>query len=340
MTKVLFICKKRPAQYGASYGLLNSCRFIVNALNSINIEAKLVEVIDNNFIDREVHNYKPTHVFIEALWVVPEKFDVLIPLYPNIKWFVRLHSNTPFIANEGVAVDWLVKYNQIRSKYPQFNISPNSLKMVNDLKQSLGIESVYSPNIYQPDKHKEDYIHKTPQDKKKKILDVGCFGAIRPLKNQLIQAMAAITFANQIGQPLHFHINHSRQEQNGENAYKNIKSLFVGTENKLIEHEWLPHEGFISLVKKMDMGLQVSFSETFNIVAADFSHNMIPCVGSEEIGWMSRLYKANPTDLDDIVYHMWTAWLGKRFNLHRFNDWGLRKYNEASKDVWKHLLGL
>lgn len=340
MIRVLFICKRRPARYGASYGLLNSCRFIVNALNSMNVEAKLVEVIDNNFIDKEVHHYKPTHVFIEALWVVPEKFEVLIPLHPNVQWFVRLHSNTPFIANEGMAIDWLIRYNDLQFRHPQFNISPNSPRMVSDLQQSLGIESVYSPNIYQPDKHREGYIHETPLDKKKNVLDIGCFGAIRPLKNQLIQAMAAITFADQLGQKLRFHINHSRLEQNGENAYKNIKALFTGTEHKLVEHEWLPHEAFIALVKKMDMGLQVSFSETFNIIAADFSHNMIPCVGSEEIVWMCGLYKANPTSLNDIVYHMWTAWLGKRFNLHRFNDWGLKIYNESSKSDWKNLLGL
>ena len=34
-------------------------------------------VVDNNGIDKEITEYKPTHVFIEGLWVVPEKFDVL-----------------------------------------------------------------------------------------------------------------------------------------------------------------------------------------------------------------------------------------------------------------------
>jgi hypothetical protein len=85
MPRVLFICKQRPASYGASYGLLNSCRFLCNALHKMGVEAKLVEVLDNNSIDREVSQYKPTHVFIEALWVVPEKFDVLIPLHPHVK---------------------------------------------------------------------------------------------------------------------------------------------------------------------------------------------------------------------------------------------------------------
>ena len=77
-------------------------------------EAKVVVVNDNNDINREVFKYTPTHVFIEALWVVPSKFEVLIPLYPKIQWYVRLHSNTPFISSEGIAIDWLVKYLALR----------------------------------------------------------------------------------------------------------------------------------------------------------------------------------------------------------------------------------
>ena len=137
--RLLFICKRRPQNYGTSYGLLNSCKFLCNALRNIDVKAKLVEVIDNNFIEREVVKYKATHVFIEALWVVPEKFDILIKLHPNIKWYVRLHSNTSFLSNEGVAIEWIRKYGERQKIYPQFHIAPNALKMCRDLKLSLGI---------------------------------------------------------------------------------------------------------------------------------------------------------------------------------------------------------
>lgn len=339
MPRVLFICKQRPARYGASYGLLNSCRFLCNALISIGAEAKLVEVVDNNRIDAEVSKYKPSHVFIEALWVVPEKFEVLIPLHPHVQWNVRLHSNVPFIANEGMAIDWIVKYAKLQKKYPQFHISPNSKLMQSDLERSLGIKSVYSPNIYQLHPNPCE-IFETPEDKHPNRLDVGCFGAIRPLKNQLIQAMSAMAFADELGKNLHFHINYSRIETNGENAYRNLVALFDGTKHKLITHEWIPHEVFLKLIRSMDMGLQVSFSETFNIVAADFAHLKVPIVGSPEIEWMSPLYQAKPTDLDNIVSHMWLAWLGRKINLHSVNTWGLDAYNVESKKVWKNLLGL
>jgi hypothetical protein len=338
--RVLFVCKQRPASYGASYGLLNSCRFLCNALQQIGAEAKLVEVLDNNSIDREVSQYKPTHVFIEALWVVPEKFEVLIPLHPTVQWYVRLHSNTPFLANEGMAIDWITKYALLQKKFKQFHIAPNALKMAKDLDMSLHIPTVYAPNIYVPHAGKAGYNHQTPTDKKPNVLDIGCFGAIRPLKNQLIQAMAAMAFADEMGQELRFHINDTRVETKGEAVNRNLVALFQGSKHKLVTHDWMLHENFMDLIRKMDFGLQVSFSETFNIVAADFVHMRVPIVGSEEIEWMSSLYQAKPTDIDSIVNHLWVAHLGKKIGLHSLNGKGLDKYNDQATAVWKKLLKL
>jgi hypothetical protein len=302
------------------------------------VEAKLVEVLDNNSIDREVSQYKPTHVFIEALWVVPEKFDVLIPLHPHVKWYVRLHSNTPFIANEGMAMDWIQKYNALQAKYHQFHIAPNSLRMVNDLAESLHICSVYAPNIYVPHVGEAGYDHHTPFDKHPNIIDIGCFGAIRPLKNQLIQAMAVMAFADEQGKKLRFHINDSRIENRGEAVHRNLLALFQGSKHELITHGWMLHESFIHLIRKMDFGLQVSFSETFNIVAADFVHVKVPIVGSSEIEWMSCFYQANPTSIDSIVSHLWLAKLGKPLGLHSLNNLGLNNYNFRAMQVWAELL--
>lgn len=299
----------------------------------------MVEVFDNNGIDKEVSTYKPTHVFIEALWVVPEKFDVLIPLHSKVKWYVRLHSNTPFLANEGMAIEWIKKYSLLQKKYRQFKIAPNSSKMMDDLKKGLGVNTVYAPNIYVPQVRHTDLDQHTPKDKNPNILDIGCFGAIRPLKNQLIQAEAAIAFANELDATLHFHINHTRVETNGENAHRNLVALFKDTKHKLVTHEWMLHENFMKLIRKMDFGLQVSFSETFNIVAADFAYLKVPIIGSSEIEWLSSLYQANPTSLEDIVNHLWLAKLGKPIGLHTLNNWGLSKFNSRACYAWQQLLG-
>ena len=333
--RLLFIGKKRSYNYGASYGLYNSCLFLANALRQLDVECNVVTVNDNNNIDREVHNYKPTHVFLEAIWVVPEKLDELIPRHKKVQWFVRLHSNTPFLAGEGNAIEWLKRYDVVRKKHRQFHIASNALKLINDFSKSLQMPMVYAPNIYCPDVHNKPSIH-TPHSED--IVKIGGFGSLRTLKNQLIQAMAAMTFADELGRKLEFHINHSTIEVQGVSIFKNLINLFKDSHHNLVVHEWHPHEHFLKLVKSMDLGLQVSMSETFNIIAADFVYLDVPVVASDEITWMNNLYKADTTDMNDIVAHLWLAWAGKAINLQRCNTWGLQEYNTSSLIAWDKLL--
>jgi hypothetical protein len=85
-------------------------------------------------------------------------------------------------------------------------------------------------------------IVKKPNIKKtilpKGTINIGCFGAIRPMKNHLMQAVAAIEFAEKNNLILRFHINAGRIESNGSNSLKNVKSLFGHIpKHHLIEHQ-------------------------------------------------------------------------------------------------------
>src|SRR5271166_4089332 len=172
MSKVLFILKRKehygpydpyptPEPYplttddmsgsGLMTGLYNSAKFVADMLNVNGIEAKIVVVTDNNDIDREVHDYKPTHVIIEALWVVPSKFSVLIKLHPTVKWFIRLHSAIPFLSNEGIAMQWIFDYTQ----YQNVAVSCNDIRLYRELDELFEIRQIepsdklfYQPNFY------------------------------------------------------------------------------------------------------------------------------------------------------------------------------------------------
>lgn len=329
-SRILFIVKKRNDSYGPSFGLMCSCKFIANALNKHDVEAKVVDVTDNNDIDREVTNYKPTHVFIEALWVVPAKFEELIPIHPHVRWYVRVHSKIPFIANEGMAIEWIRGYDKLSEKFPQLHIAANNLEMLECLRQAFDIYGDYYPNIYCPD----SFINTPKMPKPHDVLDIGCFGVIRPMKNQLIQSLSAIAFGNQIGKKVRFHINADRVEQKGDAVLKNIINSLADTGHELIEHPWLPHDDFIRLVRTMDLGMQVSLSETFNIVAADFVWNNVPLIGSSEIEWLSSLYIADVSDIDNIVNKLYLAYYGRKVGLQNLNLWNLNDYNNEALKVW------
>jgi hypothetical protein len=190
---------------------------------------------------------------------------------------------------------------------------------------------LYLPNIYSPEK-----VHETKHKKEDNIIDLACFGAIRPMKNQLQQAIAAVAFGNELNKKVRFHINANRLEQHGDPVLKNIRNVFHHNRHELVEHPWLTHDEFIPLVRLMDLGLQVSFSETFNIVAADFVWNDVPIVGSKEISWLHPLYQSNANDVSEMIKKLWLAYKGKKLNLHYLNKIGLNNYNDLAVKKWLH----
>ena len=321
-----------------SSGLLNSARFIVDMLKEANIDVELVQVVDNNGIDREVTRYKPTHVIIEALWVVPSKFEVLQRLHPSVQWIVRGHSEIPFLAQEGVAINWITQYVH----YKNVKFAANSEKSVRDIRAivraanptwsytQVADKVLYFPNYY-------PYTTKVPSVKKteSEFVDIACFGAIRPLKNQLIQAVAAIEYASLKGKTLRFHTNATRVETQGESVLRNLEALFEATPHQLIKHPWMPHGEFLLLLKQMDIALQVSFSETFNIVAADCVVSGLPIVVSPEISWATSWCQAEPTDSESILLKLLKAndWR-LRAAMKVLNLRGLRQFCEDSRRLW------
>ena len=84
----------------------------------------------------------------------------------------------------------------------------------------------------------------------------------------------------------------------------------------------------------MDIGLQVSFTETFNIVAADFVNNNVPVIVSEEITWVSDLYKAEPTESKSIIKKISQALFFKKFNLQYLSKIKLWFYSFKSEKNW------
>lgn len=348
--KVLFLLKRRHdynsnkhTNINISTGLYNSAYYMSDMLNEINIDSKIEVVVDNNCIDKEVSIFKPTHVILEALWVVPSKFLVLTKLHPNVKWIVRLHSEIPFLANEGMAFDWIGDYFAFDNVY----LGVNAKRTLNEIREFFYVKTdtyvhfdeikkrvIYLPNFY-PQVYNSKKFYKDSNH-----IDVCCFGAIRPLKNHMIQAIAALKFAEKIGKKLHFHINTGRVEQKGDSILHNLQAFFshiYDSGHRLINHGWMPREEFLNVCNKMEIGMQVSFSETFNIVAADLISIGVPIVGSNEIPWLNPMFCANPTDSDEITEKLLNTYKFPWFN-YKSNQYLLNRYTNKTKKIWTKFL--
>jgi hypothetical protein len=168
-------------------------------------------------------------------------------------------------------------------------------------------------------------------------IDIGCFGAIRPLKNQLEQAIGAIRFGNKYKKKVRFHINSERIEDNGNNILKNMRALFLATKHELVEYEWMERKEFLEVVSNMDVGLQVSFTESFNIVTADFIAQHVPCIVSPEITWMPKEMKVRVSDSDEMAEKIKEV-LENRTKFIRLSLVHLKSYHSKAMEVWGNFI--
>jgi hypothetical protein len=196
----------------------------------------------------------------------------------------------------------------------------------------------YLPNIYEPGVPP----HLKTLDRTGPNIWIGCLGAIRPLKNQLQQAFAAIAYADDTRRKLIYHIN-TRFEQGGEQVLRNIRALFAHPRcrphpHQLVEHGWVTtHKQVREIVASFDLSLQVSFTETFNIVSADAVWVGVPIVVSPEIEWAPGYTKARANTLPEILDVMHREETRGRHGVKR-NLAALVQHNETALGAWKNFL--
>ena len=353
MTKIQFILKAREVPFTdelpadgitkkfLSSGLFNSATFVKNMLSDMGYTTQLDHAIDNNCIDRLVTGFKPDIVIIEAFWVVPDKFEILTKLHPKVKWVIRNHSAIPFLANEGIAMDWSLRYMNYKNVY----------LCSNDVRTDAEMRDVI--HVYKPEWSREEVERRVtllsnyyPENFRPRAikpesdtLDFACFGALRPLKNHLIQAVAAIQYAESKGKKLRFHINGTRIEMKGEPIFHNLQKMFKLLPHELIQHPWKDHGDFCDTLREMDVAMQVSYTETFNIVSADAVVNDVPVITSPDIVWVDSKFYADPNSSKSIVNALDRAMTASKDVLHALpNRRGLKSFNENSMLLWKDFI--
>lgn len=319
----------------AASGMWNSANMVVEFLQSLSIGATAEIVIDGNAIDNRVTNLDPEVVFIEGLWVSPEKLTELlqIPRHQTRQWIVRIHSDLPFLATEGVAFSWIKQYLDIGVK-----IAPNSQRLYRELKvlfkmMGLSDEAISESLIYLPNCYPTDFPTLQPMNlQSKDTLDIACFGAVRVLKNHVMQAFVAMEFAKKNNKKLRWHFN-DRIGSGGQGPYNNMIALMTDIPDvELVPHEWETREEFMESLSEIDILMQLSMSETMNIVAADATFAGKPILVSSEIAWAHPLFgDVNNSDKNLNVLQMI---FNKPSLFVQLNRDGLRSYAQTSEYIW------
>jgi hypothetical protein len=292
-------------------------------------------ITDNTQISDCVYKHNPDYVVIDGLWLIPEKFKELKVLHPSIKWIFRLHSDIGFIAQEGVFANWFYKYLVMDNVYVTFN-STKLFEIMRDITHPYSHKVLYLPNTYPLD---NDYRLTKTTARKSDVIRISSFGAARILKNHFAQAVAALEFAEKLGKSLEFYININGKDPGGLPIYLNIVHILKGHfsgKHKIKLIEWTNHVEFMESIKEVDIAMQVSLSETFNLVSCDSLMMNTPIIGTNEIPWIHPIGRCYPTDHDSIMRALWRAYRFPKLNV-MLNSHNLIKYSNKSIKQWEKL---
>ena len=175
------------------------------------------------------------------------------------------------------------------SSKANLTIAANSRRLTDFLRSTYDAHVLYLPNLYDLERvqRRRDERHQH------RLLRIGTFGALRWLKNHTTAAAAALAMARQRGCDLELWMS-VYCEGHGRTVLQSVRNLFAGLPwARLHEAPWESWAAFRRIVGSMDLTLQPSFTETFNIVTADSVAEGVPAVVSHAVEWAPESWKAD-----------------------------------------------
>ncbi len=304
--RVVFIFKNFGLIKGISHiGLGVAAANTSETLKQHGIHAEVWSILNYEDMVLELKNehskkHKPiTHVIISAPWVPTALLAELVYIYKHIKFTVVSHSNVGFLAADRNGVKLLREEIILQNNINNFQVAGNSKRFADWATIAWETPVVFLPNLYN--------IKDMEQSNKKRwhkgdTLRIGCFGAVRPLKNQITAAAAALAIAKELDTPAELWLNSGRSEGGGQWAIQAIEQLVGHIPHFKVKYKsWSPWQDFRKFVGKMHLNLQCSYTESFNMVCADSIYEGVPMVVSEAITWAPKDWVGNVDDALELA---------------------------------------
>jgi hypothetical protein len=311
----------------------------VTALNlaaSLSAESIAVETwpVFDGYVLRDKLKTRPdvTHVAMLAPWVDTAFLRTLTAMFPAVKFTVTCHSNVGFLQCDAWSVKVIREQMELERDRTNFKVSGNSRAYCDWVTAAYRRPCQYLPNLH----HMQMEPSHRNRWTKGTTLRIGIFGATRILKNMGTAVAAALVTAETLQAETEIWVSAGREE-GGKGIMAACRNMVAGHPYaRLVESPWQPWAQFHGTIRKMNLLLQPSFTESFNNVTADGITMGIPSVVGPAIDWAPSDWQADP---DDAVELGKTAMrlLGSRWAPRR----GLRalgKYNAAGLQCWKKYL--
>lgn len=307
--RVVFAYKNFAAHKGISHiGLGVSCAMKARVLwqhgfhtdvwpivTPADIEAKIREDQNNGNFSARAHA-PLSHVVIAAPWIPAIELFRLLTAYPTITFVVICHSDVGFLQADPGAVQRLREMSGLVHSVHNFVLAGNNARFVRWAKTAFTHQFKFLPNLYDLD----TFVHPNQRPAgRDRTIRIGCYGAARPLKNMITAAGAALQIATQRRMDVEFHVSTGREE--GGHNIKPVEEMLNNPRTKLVKDNWTIWPEFVKKVGTMDLLMQPSYTESFNMVTADGVSQGVPSAVSETIDWVPPNWIARADDTFDLA---------------------------------------
>jgi len=270
-----------------------------------------------------------THVEIAAPWIPARDLQGLVYKHHSIKFAVNCHSNVGFLQADTNGVKLLREYIDLELGSLNFNIAGNSSKFIEWVRAAYKAPCAYLPNMYFLDYAVSSNVPTFNGG----TLRIGCFGATRPQKNLMSAAGAALQLHEQLKCETEFWVSGGRTEGGGNTILNSVRAMVNGIPGfTLKELGWATWPQFRDVVRKMNLLIQGSYTESFNMVTADGIAEGVPSVVSDALDWCPDYWKAYSDNVPDM------ARVGRQLLYDPYAPFdgtvALETHNAASFDAW------
>lgn len=251
-------------------------------------------------LNSALHHHKPpiSHVVISAPWIDPTAIGQLARKHDLVQFVVLSHSNVGFLQADANGVANMRGYLELQVGIHNFAFAANSNRFVEWVQRAYGVKCWLLPNLY----NLRDVGNQPRRPWTGGVLRIGCFGAIRPQKNMMTSVAAAMEIATRMrAADTEIWISSGRPEGGGSILVA-IQNMVRGVPGvKLVENPWQSWAAFRKTVAHMDLLIQPSYTESFNIVTADGVAEGVASVVSEAIDWVPDRWKADSDGASDVA---------------------------------------
>jgi hypothetical protein len=240
----------------------------------------------------------PSHqVIISAPWIPTLEMQALSNDFPQTQFAVTCHSNVGFLQADRNGVKLVRELMDLEMSTSNVHLGGNSRRFCQWINQAFGVPCVYLPNLY--------YLDSVPRPRGPfgcGTLRIGAFGATRPLKNLMSAAGAALEIARQLRVPLEFWISAGRTEGGGDGVLAAVNEMLNGLPHVSVKlNGWQTWPEFRKTIAHMNLLMQPSYTESFNMVTADGVAEGVASVVSSAIDWAPEDWKADVDDVPQIA---------------------------------------